>query len=71
MPLQRPPYESGRPEFGYAVRIETLIWAMTAAGIEGAERLRHQPAGWIGIFEALGAHLAQDPSLLAFPCWPV
>jgi hypothetical protein len=56
-----PPYESGRLEFGYHVRIETLIWAMTAAGIEGAERLRNKPAGWIGIFEALGAHLGQDP----------
>ena len=57
-----PPYESGRFEFGYELRIETLIYAMTAAGIEGAERLRNKPAGWIGIFEALGAHLAQDPS---------
>lgn len=57
-----PPYESGRLEFGYHVRIETLMWAMTAAGIEGAERLKNTPAGWIGIFEALGAHLAQDPS---------
>lgn len=56
-----PPYESGRLEFGYHVRIETLVWAMTAAGIVGAERLRNKPAGWIGIFEALGAHLAQDP----------
>lgn len=61
MRLTRPLYESGRLEFGYAVRIETLIWAMTAAGIEGAERLKNKPAGWIGIFEALGAHLAQDP----------
>ncbi|MFG6574164.1 hypothetical protein ACGYK6_16445 [Sulfitobacter sp. 1A15333] len=43
------------------MRIETLIWTMTAAGIEGAERLKNTPAGWIGIFEALGAHLAQDP----------
>ncbi|MFG6501617.1 MULTISPECIES: hypothetical protein [unclassified Sulfitobacter] len=44
------------------MRIETLIWAMTAADIEGAERVRHKPAGWIGIFETLGAHLAHDPS---------
>ncbi|UOA20496.1 hypothetical protein DSM14862_03773 (plasmid) [Sulfitobacter indolifex] len=57
-----PAFESGRLEFGCHVRIETLIYAMTAAGIEGAERLRNKPAGWIGIFEALGAHLAQDPS---------
>jgi len=62
MRLTRPPHESGRAEFGYAMRIETLIWAMTAADIEGAERVRHKPAGWIGIFETLGAHLAHDPS---------
>lgn len=61
MSLTCPPYESGRLEFGYLVRIETLMWAMTAAGIDGAERLRNTPAGWIGIFEALGAHLAHNP----------
>ncbi len=62
MSLTCPPYESGRLEFGYHVRIETLMWAMTTADIEGAERLKNTPAGWIGIFEALGAHLAQYPS---------
>ena len=56
-----PPYESGRLEFGYHVRIETLIWAMTAAGVQGAGKLRNKPAGWIGILEALGAHVARDP----------
>lgn len=61
MSLTCPPCESGRLEFGYHVRIETLVWAMAAAGIEGAERLRNTPAGWIGIFEALAAHLAQYP----------
>lgn len=61
MSLRPPPHEAGHPEFGYAARIETLLWAMTSAGIEGTERLRQQPAGWIGIFEVLGAHLVQDP----------
>ncbi len=62
MPLQPPPYESGRFEFGHAVRIETLTYVMTAAGVEGAERFKDKPAGWIGIFEALGAYMAQVPS---------
>lgn len=45
MPLKPPLFESGRFEFGYGVRLNTLIYAMTAAGIEGAERLRDTPAG--------------------------
>lgn len=62
MPLTRPPFESGRLEFGYDVRIDALIYAMTAAGVKGAERLRDKPAGWISIFETVGAHIAKNAS---------